>query len=88
MSEINVVIRIMPVGEELEVELDVAMTGIEIKEHFISEGLVPGNQPYDLYCKANGFKIDDNKTLESAGVNEGYTLYLAPANINPGGSSS
>ena len=44
-NEINIIIRILPKGEEVDVELDVTTTGKEIISELISNGLTPKNDP-------------------------------------------
>ncbi len=80
---INITVRIMPSGDEYDVELSVFSTGKEIVEELISSDLVLRNDPegnpfaYELKSKARGIKIEDHKTLNDLGIRDGETLFFA-----------
>ena len=81
---INITVRIMPSGDELEVELPIYSTGREIKEELLSAEVAPRTDPegqpyvYDLIFKRKNIPIGDNKTLFDLEIENGDTLYLAP----------
>ncbi|MGK0366475.1 MAG: hypothetical protein ACI85O_003548 [Saprospiraceae bacterium] len=81
---INIVVRIMPGGDELEVELPIYSTGKEIKEELLDAKVAPRTDPegvayvYDLIFKRKGAKITDEKTLYDLQIEAGDTLFLAP----------
>ncbi len=85
MSEIiNLVIRLMPSGDELDLELPVFSTGKEIKEELLNANVVPradqdGNPYiYELISKAANVRIDDDKALDDVGIKDGETLFFVP----------
>lgn len=81
---INLVIRVMPSGDELDVELPVFSTGREIVQELLDANVAPrtdsdGNpQVYELVSKASNVKIEDNKTLHDLQVRDGEILYFIP----------
>lgn len=81
---INIVIRVMPRGDELDVELPLFSTGKEIIEELVSAEVAPRTDPegnpyvYELISKMSYTKIGEDKTLYDVGVQEGETLYLTP----------
>lgn len=81
---LNVVVRVMPSGEEHEVELPRFTTGKEIREALLSEGVAPrvdaeGNHfTYNLVSKQSNVSIDDAKTLHDLGINDGDTILFIP----------
>ena len=81
---INIAIRVMPKGDELEVELPVFSTGKDIIEELLNTKVVPLNDGegnlylYELIAKASSIKIGESKTLYDLGIREGETLYLVP----------
>lgn len=81
---IGIVVRVMPSGDELEVELPIYSTGKEIKEELIEAGVAPRTDPegvpyvYDLVFKRKNVSIGDNKTLYDLQIESGDTLFLAP----------
>ena len=83
-DHINIVIRLMPSGDELDVELPVFTTGKEIMDHLLSEKAAPRSDQegnpyvYELISKASNARIDDDKTLYDVGIQEGETLYFVP----------
>lgn len=83
-SVINVIIRLMPGGDELDVELPLFSTGKEIVEELLNSDLVPRNDPqgnpytYKLVSKDSGMEIVPEKSLYSLGVKAGNTLLLMP----------
>ena len=80
----NVIVRIMPRGDEVEVELSPYSTGKEIITAMLDNNIAPkidpeGNQyTYDLIHKRTQQKISDNRTLFDVGVKDGEVIYLAP----------
>lgn len=81
---INIVIRVMPSGDELDVELPRFSTGKEIIEELIAADVAPRTDPegnpyaYELISKMSYTKIGEDKTLYDVGIKEGETLYLTP----------
>lgn len=81
---IEVVIKVMPSGDEVNVELGMATTGKEIKKAIIGNGAAPAqdNQgnliAYELISKASNQRIDDEKSLENMNVTNGETLFMVP----------
>jgi uncharacterized ubiquitin-like protein YukD len=87
MSEanvINVVIRLIPSGDELDVELPLFTTGKEIVDELLDADAAPrtdyqGNPyVYRLVSKATGKEVSPEKSLMDIGVREGDTLLLTP----------
>lgn len=82
-DEVSVTVRIMPKGEELEVELQLAMSGREIINEILEHGAAPrtdseGNPySYELISKRTNTKIED-QSLYDCGVQYGEILYLTP----------
>ncbi len=80
----GIVVRVMPSGDELEVELPIYSTGKEIKEELLAAEVAPRVDPegnpyvYDLIFKRKNVSIGDTKTLFDLQIQEGDTLYLAP----------
>ncbi|GAB4416777.1 MAG: hypothetical protein OHK0039_26440 [Bacteroidia bacterium] len=83
-SVINVIIRLMPGGDELDVELPLYSTGKEIIDELLNGDMVPRNDPqgnpytYKLVSKDSGLEIVPEKSLFSLGVKKGNTLLLMP----------
>jgi len=81
---INIVIRLMPSGDELDVELPVFSTGRDITEELLSASVAPRTDPegnpyiYEIISKASNVKIEEDKTLYDVGIREGETLYFVP----------
>ena len=81
---LNIVIRLMPSGDELDVELPVFSTGREITEELLSQSIAPRTDPegnpyvYELISKSSNVKIDEQKTLDDVGIKDGETLYFVP----------
>lgn len=84
MDIINIAIRVMPNGDELDVELPVFSTGKDIIEELLNANVAPrmdndGNPyVYELISKANNVRIGENKTLFDLGIQEGETIYFVP----------
>ncbi len=81
---INITIRIMPKGDELDVELPIYSTGKQIAEELLSANVAARHDPegnpmiYELISKAGNVKIADDKSLHDLGIRDGETLYLVP----------
>lgn len=81
---INIAIRVMPRGDELEVELPVFSTGKDIIEELLNANVAPRTdnegQPYvyELISKASNVKVGENKTLYDLGIRDGETIYFVP----------
>lgn len=85
MSDVvNIVIRVMPAGDELDVELPVFATGKEIIEELLSQKIAPRNDPdgnpyvYKLVSKRSNQEIKEEKTLQALDIKEGETIYFVP----------
>ncbi|MBK6622502.1 MAG: hypothetical protein IPH04_19480 [Saprospirales bacterium] len=85
MSDVvNIVIRVMPAGDELDVELPVFATGKEIIEELLSQKIAPRNDPdgnpyvYKLVSKRSNQEIKEDKTLQALDIKEGETIYFVP----------
>ena len=84
MDYINVIIRIMPQGEEVEVELSGYTTGKEIIDELLQEDLSLGQngsgelQVYELVKKDTNTKLEENRSLFDIGIKNGDILYLLP----------
>lgn len=82
-DEINVLVRIMPKGEELEIELPLLLTGQEIIDEILQHGAAPRTDPegnqysYELISKRTNTKIDA-QSLHDCGINDGEILYMTP----------
>lgn len=83
-SVITVIIRLLPGGDELDVELPLYSTGKEIVEELLNADLVPRTDPqgnpytYKLVSKDSSLEIVPEKTLFDLGVKDGNTLLLTP----------
>ncbi len=85
-TEYSVVVRILPQGEEVELELPAASTGKTIKDSLLDhpELNIPKTDPegnryhFKLISKSAGKEISDDKTLYECGVNNGDTLLMTP----------
>lgn len=81
---LNIIIRIMPRGDEVEVELSPYSTGKEIINELVGAGVAPRNDQegvayvYELISKRSSQRIGDEKSLFDAGIKDGEILYLAP----------
>jgi len=88
-TEYSVIVRILPRGEEVDMELPATSTGKVIKESLLDheELHIPkydeeGSQySYKLVSKGSGKEISDAVTLYEAGVKDGDTLLLMPTII-------
>ena len=84
MSELNIVIRVMPNGDELDVEVPAYSTGKELVDGLLQNQIAPRNDPqgnpyiYELISKSKNVKIGENKTLSDAGITNGDTIYFTP----------
>ena len=82
-EDINVTVRIMPKGEELEIELPPLMTGHEIINEILEHGAAPRTDPegnaysYELISKTTNTKIE-MQSLHDCNVKNGEILYLTP----------
>ena len=81
---ISLFVRILPSGDELEVELPIYTTGKEIKKELLNSGIVStldtyqNSVDYQLIFKRKNIVILDNKTIYDLGIENGDTIYLAP----------
>lgn len=85
MSEvISITVRIMPKGDELDVELPVYSTGRQIADELLDSNVAARHDPegnplvYELISKAGNVRIEDDKSLHDLGIRDGETLYLVP----------
>jgi len=85
-TEIRVMIRLLPSGDDVEIELPLYSTGGEIVEALLedSELNLPKNDPegnpyvYKLFSKARNVEISPEKSLFDVGVREDEILLLMP----------
>ena len=84
MDTINLIVRVMPNGDELDVELPVLSTGKEIVEELLNANVAPrqdtnGNPYiYELISKVSNVKIEEHKTLYDIGINDNEIIYFVP----------
>ena len=84
MSNLNVIVRIMPGGEELDVKLPRHSTGNKITEELLGAKVAPSSDPdgnpyvYDLVTKRDNIRIEPDKTLHDLGINDGETILFIP----------
>ena len=83
-SVISLIVRLLPSGDELDVELPLYSTGKEIVNELLDAEVAPKFDPqgnpyiYKLISKATGKEIVPEKTLHSLTIREGDTLLLTP----------
>lgn len=81
---IKIIVRVMPGGEQLDVELPRFSTGLEILEGLLEQDVAPrqtrNGEPlfYELISKTGNVRIEDNKTLHDLGIHDGETILLVP----------
>ena len=81
---LKIVVRIMPGGEQLDVELPRFSTGAEILKGLLDEGAAPRQtregEPliYELISKTANVRIEEQKTLHDLGIGDGETILLVP----------
>lgn len=89
-QKVNVIIRVMPNGDEIDASLPVKATADQIIKKLLGDANLKmsktdnqGQQlTYELLCKESGKNLsNENLSLEGAGVKEGDTLLLAPTPI-------
>ena len=86
---LEIVIRVMPGGESVDVELSRYSTGQEILMGLLDGGVAPREaqtgEPlsYELISKANNIRIESHKTLHDLGIRNGDTILLVPE-LTPG----
>jgi len=84
MSTILITIRVMPNGDEVEVDLPLNTSGKKIKSELMNAGVIQqrgsDGHPlvYKLIAKNTNNTLDDHKTLGDLGVQSGDTLILVP----------
>ena len=84
MDNITLVVRILPSGDELDVELPPYTTIKELVSELFNSGQVEqrdqqGNPyTYELALKGTNTPIMEDKTLHDIGVKHGDTLLLMP----------
>jgi len=83
-DNLNVIVRVMPGGEEHEVQVPRFTTGKEIVDalldnHVAKRTDAEGN-PYTfkLVSKLNNIQLSDDKTLDDVGIKDGDTLLFIP----------
>ncbi|MDX1908562.1 MAG: hypothetical protein SF053_16110 [Bacteroidia bacterium] len=81
---IGLTIRIMPSGEELDVELPLYSTGKEIIDELLNQQVIPRNSPegdpyvYKLASKSLGGELSQEKSLFDMNIRDKDTLLLTP----------
>lgn len=84
MAQIELTVRVQPVGDEVTIELDEYTSGKEIKRELVAQDIAPptdnqGNPIiYQLISKSSNQVIDDHKTLDDMGIRPGETLFMVP----------
>lgn len=84
MSDLNIVIRVMPNGDEFDVEVPSYSSGKDLVDGLLQKGVAPRNDPqgnpyiYELISKAKNVKISETKTLMDVGITNGDTIYFTP----------
>ncbi len=84
-SKVDIVIRVMPKGDEIDATLPLKATGEQVVTKLLSDPnlKLPKTDPqgqaitYKLMCKDTGKEVK-KETLEEAGIKKGYTLLLTP----------
>ncbi len=90
--DLNITIRVMPAGNEVDVVLPAFSTGKEIIETLLNKNLAPYRAPdgipyiYELFSKFSNKRIEAHKTLYDLGIRDGETIYFIPKLIAGGGS--
>ena len=85
-STYKVIVRLLPSGEEIDMELPASSTGLVIKETLLNhpelnipkEDATGQRYTYQLVSKSSGQEITADKTLFECGVNDGDKLVLNP----------
>lgn len=91
IGDINVIIKIMPGGEEIEVALSIFSTGAEIIEALIRNERIPRTEGegnpyvYSLRSEEGALKIKENASLSELGIREGAVIWCIPELINGSG---
>lgn len=81
---LKIIVRVMPGGEQVDVELPRFSTGKEILEGLLNEKVAPRQTPqgeplfYELISKTSNVRIEDHKTLHDLGIRDGETILLIP----------
>ena len=79
---INITIRTLPKGDEVDVQLSVFSTGREIIDRLLEADIIARHDPegnpliLELISKTSNLKIEDDKTLDDLGIREGDTLHI------------
>ena len=84
-SKVDVVIRVMPKGDEIDATLPLKATGKQVVQKLLSDPSIklPKADPqgqtitYKLMCKDTGKEVN-KETLEQAEIKKGYILLLTP----------
>ncbi|WP_421795498.1 EsaB/YukD family protein [Haliscomenobacter sp.] len=92
-EQISLLIRILPSGKEVEIELPLTTLGAEIKKALLEhpELQIPkidsdgSHIPYRLSSKSKGKEVKDESTLKELNIVDGDTLLMAPVIIAGGG---
>ena len=85
---LEIIVRVMPGGEQVDVELSRFSTGREILSGLLDGGVAPRQaqtgEPlsYELISKSN-VRIDEDKTLHDLGIKRGEIIMLVPE-LTPG----
>ena len=84
MSNLSVIVRVMPGGEELDVNLPRYSTGKQITDELLKANVAPTTDPdgnpyvYDLVTKRENIRIETDKTLHDLGITDGETILFIP----------
>ncbi|MCB9349884.1 MAG: hypothetical protein H6573_20580 [Lewinellaceae bacterium] len=89
---IFITVRIMPSGDEFDVEIPDSLTGREIIEELLLNNLMPQHDPqgnlfiYEILIMETGVPLKEGVALAEAGIDDGFTLFVVPK-LTAGGYS-
>lgn len=81
---LNIIVRVMPGGEQFDVELPRFSTGQEILKGLLDQEVAPRTSQqgeplfYELISKSSNVRIEEHKTLHDLGIRDGETIMLVP----------
>jgi len=84
MTEIDVLVRVLPGNDEVDVTLPVNATASDVIETLLDNGIAErmdasGNMiSYKLVAKGKNETIDEEETLEAARIQKGDILLMTP----------
>lgn len=84
MSDLNLVVRVMPNGEEYDMTLSRFTTGSEITDQLLKAQVAPrvdsDGEPYlyELVTKGDHIRIGSNQSLHDLGISDGEIILFIP----------